>query len=99
MKADLYVQGHFWATIVLPGDSLLALLGKGMISEATRKAEQLKADFHGIGGVKCSIHLHLQGPVTYDPGEGDCNDPFRQENNHADYRSLPLVPPAPTPHP
>ncbi len=70
MKADLYVQGHFWATIDVPGDSLLALLAKGMITEAQQRADQLKADLNGIDGVKCSIHLRLQDRVIYPPGTG-----------------------------
>ena len=69
MKANLYVQGHFWATIDLPGDSLLALLAKGMITEAQHRADQLKADLDGIDGVKCSIHLRLQGATIYPPGD------------------------------
>ncbi|MBA7639367.1 hypothetical protein ES703_47025 [subsurface metagenome] len=65
MKADLYVQGHFWATIDVPGDGLLALLASGMITEAQRKADQLQADLNAIDGVVCSIHLRLKEPVTY----------------------------------
>lgn len=65
MKADLYVQGHFWGTIDLPGDSLLALLAKGMITEAQQKAEQLRQDLNDLDGVSCSISLRLQGHVTY----------------------------------
>ena len=67
MKADLYVQGHFWATIDVPGDSLLALLAKGMITEAQQKAHQLQADLNTINGVVCSIHMRVKEPITYDP--------------------------------
>jgi len=77
MKADLYVQGRFWASIDVPGDSLLALLAAGMITEAQHKADQLKADLNAIDGVVCSIHMRLKNPVTYslelatqDPLEG-----------------------------
>ncbi|MBA7690790.1 hypothetical protein ES703_99322 [subsurface metagenome] len=65
MKADLFVQGHFWATIDLPGDSLLALLAKGMITEAQQKAEQLRQDLDSLDGVTCSISLRVKEPVTY----------------------------------
>ena len=65
MKADLYIQGHFWATIDVPGDSLIALLAKGMITEAQHKADQLQADLNAIDGVQCSIHLRVKQPVTY----------------------------------
>ncbi len=71
MKADLYVQGNFWASIDVPGDSLIALLAKGMITEAQHKAEQLQADLMAIDGVQCSISLRLKKPVTYPPGPGD----------------------------
>ncbi|MBA7592681.1 hypothetical protein ES708_34874 [subsurface metagenome] len=57
MKADLYVQGHFWATIDVPGDSLLTLLASGMITEAQQRAAQLEADLNAIDGVQCSIHI------------------------------------------
>jgi len=67
MKADLYVQGRYWATIDLPGDHLLALLATGMITEATRKAEQLAADLAELDGVKCSISLRIKGLVNFPP--------------------------------
>ena len=57
MKADLYVQGHFWATIELPADGLLAILAKGMITEAQRKAQQLQADLNAIDGVEICLEL------------------------------------------
>ena len=66
-----FSQGHFWATIDVPGDSLLALLANGMIIEAQRKADQLKADLDRIDGVECSIHLRIKGVVIYPPGAGD----------------------------
>ena len=65
MKADLYVQGAFWATIVLTSDSLLTLLADGMIAQATTKAAALQADLRAIEGVKCSISLRYAVPVTY----------------------------------
>ncbi|GAI80379.1 unnamed protein product [marine sediment metagenome] len=71
MKADLYVQGHFWGTIDVPGDGLLALLAKGMITEAQRKAEQLRQDLDSLDGVSCSISLRLKEPVTYSPHTSD----------------------------
>jgi len=69
MKADLYLQGHYWATIVLPGDSLLALLAHGMITEATHKCAQLKADLEAIDGVHCVISMSVKGSTIYPPGE------------------------------
>ena len=68
MKADLYVQGAFWATIIVPGDSLLALLAKGMITEANRKAEQLAKELNDLDQVQCSINLRFRHPVNYVPG-------------------------------
>lgn len=65
MKADLYVQGHFFGSIDLPGDGLLALLANGMITEAQRKADQLKNDLKRIDGVTCSISLCYRLPATY----------------------------------
>jgi len=70
MKADLFVQGNFWATIIIPGDSLLALLAKGMISEATRKAEQLAKELNDLDQVQCSINLRFRHPVDYTPDPG-----------------------------
>ncbi len=71
MKADLYVQGSFWATIDVPGDSLLALLAKGMITEAQQRADKLQADLDAIDRVKCSIHLRLQNVTIYPPDDPD----------------------------
>jgi len=67
MKADLYVQGHFWATIDVAGDSLLGLLAQGMITEATAKADQLRQDLDSLDGVTCSISLRVNDPVTSAP--------------------------------
>lgn len=76
MIADLYVQGRFWATILLPGDSLLALLADGIVAQATLKAAELHADLEAIEGVKCCISLRYKAPLTYhddspDPPDGD----------------------------
>lgn len=65
MKADLYIQGHFFAAIDLPGDSLLALLAKGMITEATARAALFQQDLQSIEGVECSISLRFKSPITY----------------------------------
>lgn len=67
MKADLYVQGHFWATIELPGDGLLALLAKGMITQTQSKADQLKQDLESVDNIQCSISLRVKEPVDYTP--------------------------------
>lgn len=75
MKADLYVQGHFWATIIIPGDSLLALLAKGMIAEANLKAQQLASELNDLDQVRCSVSLRFSDPVTYAPPALD-EDPF-----------------------
>jgi len=70
MKADLYVQGNFWATIIVPGDSLLALLAKGMITEATRKAQQLAKELNDLDQVQCSINLRFRHPTDFTPDPG-----------------------------
>jgi len=71
MKADLYVQGNFWATIVVPGDSLLALLAKGMITEATCKAQQLANELNDLDQIQCSINLRFRHPVDYNLADRD----------------------------
>jgi len=71
MKADLYVQGHFWATIIIPGDSLLALLAKGMILEANLKAKQLTDQLTNLDQVQCSVSLRFSDPATYPTPAGD----------------------------
>jgi len=64
MEADLYVQGTFWATIDLQPDGLLAFLAQGMITQATKKAEQLERDIASIDGVHCSVSLRWTPPVA-----------------------------------
>jgi len=98
MKADLYVQGNYWATIDVPGDGLLALLAQGMITQAKQKAAQLQRELNDLDGVVCSISLRLQAPTTYPPGTGDPNNPSQKENTDAHQSALPLVHPDPTPH-
>ena len=71
MKAELYVQGTYWATIDVPGDGLLALLAQGMIAQAKQKAAQLQRDLNDLDGVVCSISLRLQAPTTYTPDTAD----------------------------
>jgi len=65
MKADLYVQGHFWATIEIPGDSLLALLAKGMITEANEKAAQLARELTDLDQIQCTVSLCIRHGPTY----------------------------------
>ncbi len=60
MKADLYVQGHFWASIDIPGDSLLALLAKGMITEANEKAAQLARELTDLDQIQCTVTLCIR---------------------------------------
>jgi len=74
MKADLYVQGRFWATIIIPGDSLLALLAKGMITEANEKAAQLARELTDLDHVQCSVSLCIRHGPTY-PVPDDTPDP------------------------
>lgn len=71
MKADLYVQGNFWASIQIPGDSLLALLAKGMITQANQKAQQLAQDLADLDQVQCSVSLRLTKPVAYSDPQRD----------------------------
>jgi len=70
MKADLYVQGNFWATIEIPGESFLALLAKGKVTEASAKLEQLAHDLNSLEGVQCSVSLRIQETITYTPPTG-----------------------------
>jgi len=65
MKADLYVQGNYWATIEIPGDSLLALLAKGMITEASDKLDALANELNDLDHVQCSVSLHIRETVAY----------------------------------
>jgi len=68
MKADLYVQGLFWATVDVPDDGLLAMLADGTLTHATERASQLQHDFDNIDGIKCSISLRFSEPVA-DPSD------------------------------
>lgn len=61
MNADLYVQGRFWATISIPGDSLLALFAEGMVTHAAHQAELLQENHDMLGTVACSIHMRYTG--------------------------------------
>ncbi len=65
MKADLYVQGNYWATIDVPGDGLLALLAKGMITEANEKAAQLARELTDLDHIQCSVSLCIRHGPTY----------------------------------
>ncbi|GAI67686.1 unnamed protein product [marine sediment metagenome] len=68
MKADLFVQGRFWASIDIPGDSLLALLSKGMITEANEKAAQLARELTDLDQIQCTVTLCIRhGPPTQPP--------------------------------
>jgi len=67
MKADLYVQGHFWATVDVPPNSLLDLLAQGMISRAERLCTELQDDLNALADVDCQISLRLKMPVPFPP--------------------------------
>lgn len=71
MRADIYVQGDFWASITIPGDSLIALLAKGMITEANEKVEHLATELADLDQVQVSVNMHLRHPVTYKSTPGD----------------------------
>ena len=71
MKAELYVQGHFWATIEIPGDGLLALLAAGMISHTEHRADELKRYLEHLAQVHCAISLRAKQPLRYHPADID----------------------------
>lgn len=71
MKADLYVQGNYWATIDLPGHSLLAVLSKGILTHAQGQVHRLKEDLETLQGITCTISLSIKPPTTYSPSKGD----------------------------
>lgn len=60
MKADLFVQGIYWATIQIPDNSLLDLLAKGMITEASEKAAALACELTDLDHIECSVSLHIR---------------------------------------
>jgi len=66
MKADLFVQGDYWASFDLPGDSLLALLAAGITATAEKTALRLKSECGDLGQVECSVNIRWHRPVTYD---------------------------------
>ncbi len=65
MKADLYVQGQYWASIDIPGDSLIALLAKGMITKANEKAAQLARELTDLDHVECTVTLSIRHDPAY----------------------------------
>lgn len=71
MKANLFIQGHFWASIDIPGDGLLALLAKGMITEANEKAAQLARELTDLNDVQCTVTLSIRHAPTYSPWPPD----------------------------
>ncbi len=82
MKADLYVQGHHWATIEVPGDSLLSLLAQGMITRANLQAAALHKNLLGLPSLQCSISIRINEPVTYSPDTELQKPPAPTENTH-----------------
>lgn len=71
MKADLYVQGRYWASIDVPGDSLLALLAQGLATRAKILGHQLQEELVSIDGITCTVSLRFKEPTTYTPAAGD----------------------------
>ena len=65
MKANLFVQGHFWASIDIPGDSLIALLAKGMITEANEKAAELARELTDLDQIQCTLTLSIRHDPAY----------------------------------
>jgi len=69
MKADLYVQGNFWATMDVPGDAFLTILAKGILAHARGQIDTLERDMQELQGISCSISLRVKLPTVYTPPE------------------------------
>lgn len=69
MKADLFVQGNYWASFDIPGDSLLALLAAGITATAEKTALRLQSEVGDLGHVECSVNIRWHHPTTYNTDE------------------------------
>ncbi len=65
MKADLYVQGVYQATIDLQPNGLIALVAKRMTAFAEDTAKLLKPHPANIAGISCTISLRYKKKPLY----------------------------------
>ena len=65
MKADLYVQGQYQATIDLPAHSPIALVAKVMTAFSEDVAKLLKPHPANIAGISCTISLRYNKKALY----------------------------------
>jgi len=65
MKADLYVQGHYQATIDLQDHGLIALVAKRMTAFSEDVAKLLKPHPANIAGISCTISLRYNKKTLY----------------------------------
>lgn len=66
MRANIYLEGAFWATILIPGDSPLATLALGLANQAAPYSYSTLHPKPTIDDVTCTISLSLK-PSKYPP--------------------------------
>lgn len=67
MRANIYLEGAFWATILIPGDSPLATLALGLANQAPPDTLTALRRTPTIDRVICMISLTLKPPNYEDP--------------------------------
>jgi len=64
MKANIYLEGAFWATIEIPGDSPLATLAQALANQANELQPTFTTNHLTAEDVNCAITLNLK-PSSY----------------------------------
>ncbi len=63
LRADLYVDGRFWATVQLPARSPLVALAQALSAESYHQSWQLQDDMIALDAAWTHLSLHLCRPI------------------------------------
>lgn len=57
MEANVYIEGEFWATILIPGDSPLAFLAKAITDQVNAVHSPAGLEPANLNCITCTISL------------------------------------------
>jgi len=65
MEAKLYIDGNYWATILIPGDNPITTLAQGIANQANMERTLNNPKRYTTDDVDCSIMLRLKRTTLF----------------------------------
>lgn len=67
MEANVYIEGEFWATILIPGDSPLAFLAKAITDQVNAVRSPAGLEPANLDCITCTISLRTGQQLYAEP--------------------------------